>query len=160
VKYFEIDPARPAARCERGGCLCGGAPVAVDESFLFISRDCVHFRLDCQTLAKAQAKVKRLAGEAKAAAGRKYLIIFDDTIPAPMLYCRYAAESHGIDMKIAAADAAHWRATSQAPYRPTPIAGDREEDMSANTSNAQGCLVLFALVPLAGVGAELVWKLM
>lgn len=159
MKYFEIDPARPGARCQRDGCECGEAAVAVAESHLFISNDCVQFRLDCPTLKQAQSKVRRLVNEAKLKAAGKYVVIFDDSMPAPLLYCRLAAESHGINLKIAAADAAHWRATGQAPYRPTPIRGDEEHDMSAHAGNATGCIVLLALVPLAGIAVALAEKI-
>ncbi len=159
MKYFEVEPATPGRRCERSGCACGSAPVAAAESYLFVPSDCVNFRIDCPTLKQAQAKVRRMMNEAKARAGRKFMIIFDDTIPAPRLYCRQAAETHGIDLKLAAADAAHWRSTSQAPYRPTPIAGHEAEDMSAHVRAATGCAILVAIVPLAGLAISFAAKL-
>lgn len=159
MKYFEVEPARPGARCQREGCECGAAVVDVAESYLFVSHDCVQFRLDCPTLKQAQSKVRRMVNEAKLNAAGKYLVIFDDSIPAPLLYCGLAAESHGINLKIAAADAAHWRATGQAPYRPTPIGSDAEHDMSAHARNATGCVVLLALFPLVGIAVALAEKL-
>jgi hypothetical protein len=44
----------------------------------------------------------------------------------PILVCETGAKKRNLDLRVAAADAKHWWATGQVPFRPTPKAGQPE----------------------------------
>jgi len=117
--YFEVPLPDGDGMCCDEGCVCGSVVIARGTGYLFIEQETVDFRSNAPTVEQARAKERRVRsqmGDMDEAAA----VMHGRT--TALLICEQSARHRGIDLEAAAADAAHWWETGQAPLRATPEA--------------------------------------
>jgi hypothetical protein len=117
--YFEVPLPDGDGICSDEGCVCGGAVVPRGTGYLYVDRETVDFRNNASTVEQARAKEERVRsqmGDMDEAAA----VMHGRT--TALLICEQSARQRGIDLEVAAADAAHWWETGQSPLRATPEA--------------------------------------
>jgi len=122
--YFEVPLPDGDGVCSDEGCVCGGAAIARGTGYLYVDRETVDFRSNAPTVEQARSKEERVRsqmGDMDEAAA----VMHGRT--TALLICEQSARQRGIDLEAAAADAAHWWETGQAPLRATPEAKPVED---------------------------------
>ena len=122
-RYFEVPRPQGTARCSDRACPCSEIEIPQGSGFLYISQELCNFRQDCLTYSELLIKLQQMADSDKAtqATGAAGVVRFlAPGTSAPILMCKHAANLRGVNMNLAAADAAHWWKTGLVPLRPTP----------------------------------------
>jgi hypothetical protein len=125
VGYFESRPPEGDGRCSDNECPCPspGTPISRGQGFLYIPPRVVEMRRDARTLDALYTKMKRAAGRDELVGDfRSATVVPRQGLYHPILMCRQGAERRGIDLEVAAKDAAYWWKTGLVPLRPTPAA--------------------------------------
>lgn len=122
MEYMEVPEVNPGSDglCSDNDCPCGfpGAKIPRGSGYMYVSKEVVDFRRDALTVREAERKIanlkQRMGGD---------VVLFAPNSFAPILMCEQGAKKRGLDLKVAAADAAHWWKTGLVPLRATPLAG-------------------------------------
>jgi len=139
MEYFDSPPLmRSGGYCSLPGCPCpgDGARISAGEGYLYITKDCCNFRWDCRTEAEAEAKLERMSN-----ASNTYFIP-GPGMAGPIIVCELGAKKLQLNLAVAQADARHWWATGQVPFRPTPHVGEPEVPFSKAAPG--GCFIATA----------------
>lgn len=135
MQYMEVPGNnRAVAMCSDDACPCGvpGAAIPKGTGYMYVSPTVADFRRDCLSESEARAKIDRMS------ARRGAVITGGSGVFAPILLCELGARNRGLDLAVAAADAAHWWQTGRVPLRVTPLAQAGPAPKSAEpTSNFQ-----------------------
>ncbi|WP_194818622.1 hypothetical protein [Nocardia sp. XZ_19_385] len=83
---------------------------------MYVDKAVVEFRRDARTTSEAAQKAARIREQ------RDGLVAFGQDVTTPTLMCEQGARQRGLDLAVAAADAAHWWETGSVPLRATPSA--------------------------------------
>ena len=97
--YDKNSIPRDKGLCSDNNCPCPETVIPRGEGYLYISKEAVTFM---------KMKMKNKSNN----------IVFG---PMPVLVCEQGAKLRGLDLKVAAADAALWWSEGKAPLRPTPL---------------------------------------
>lgn len=121
--YFESLPPEGDGLCSDNECPCPspGTPIMRGQGFLYIPPEAVEMRRDARTLDALEAKRARAAGRDPITGAFRFATVMQG-LYHPILMCRQGAERRGIDLEMAAKDAAFWWKTGLVPLRPTPKA--------------------------------------
>lgn len=115
MNYFECAAPPGDGCCSDNACPCPEVEIPRGQGYLFISQELVAFRRQYPGEEEAGAAMEaRLRGAGFS--GGFYSI-------SPVLVCEQGAKLRNLDLKVAAADAAHWWATGKVALRATPSAG-------------------------------------
>ncbi|MBC7188118.1 MAG: hypothetical protein H5U38_13920 [Calditrichaeota bacterium] len=131
MRYMQVSGNdRDHAYCSDDACPCGipGAVIPRGKGYVYVSEQVVEFRKDCLTEEEARLKIQRLQDEMGA------MIFAGSGVFAPILMCEQGARKRGIDLEVAAKDAAYWWETGLVPLRATPLAGQASSDGEASRS--------------------------
>ncbi|MCR4439302.1 MAG: hypothetical protein QHJ34_08680 [bacterium] len=103
--------------CSEDACPCGlaGAVLPRGKGYVNLSEQVVEFRRDCLIEEEPRLKMQRLQDEMGAS------IFALPGVFAPILMCEQGARKRGIDLEVAAEDAAHWWQTGLVTLRITPL---------------------------------------
>lgn len=129
MDYFECAAPAGDGRCSDNACPCPEVEIPRGKGYLFISQELVDFRRQYPGEDQAGAAMKaRLRGSGLR--GGAYN-------SSPVLVCEQGAKLRNLDLKTAAADAAHWWATGKVPLRATPCAGSQALNADKLLENEQ-----------------------
>ena len=129
MDYFECAAPAGNGRCSDNACPCPESEIPRGGGYLFISQDLVDFRRQYPAEEQAGAAMEaRLRGAGFS--GGFYSI-------SPVLVCEQGAKLRNLDLKVAAADAAHWWATGKVPLRATPSANSQAQTAQTRSENEQ-----------------------
>lgn len=150
MRYMDAPAPQGHGLCSDNECPCpgDGARIPRGKGYLYVSPECVDFRGDALSVAEVQAKTNRMSQQLNS------FIIFDQSVCTPTLVCEQGARRRGLNLEVAAEDAAYWWRTGKAPLRVTPRAGEEYSNTSpgpgaaspgvAAGEGASGCAVLLA----------------
>jgi hypothetical protein len=115
MEYFVNTPGPQAsAKCSDNACPCSpSVEFARGEGYLYVSPEAVDFRRDARTLADAQTKMERMAGQLDA------FVVMDPIAWSGLMICEEAAKCRRLDLAWASADAKEWWETGRMPLRPS-----------------------------------------
>jgi hypothetical protein len=116
--YFQVDlPSLPQYLCSDDSCPCPGTERLIpgNTGFMFISEELVQLRADTLTSDAFRRKTENLA-KAQGVA----LVYLGAGVHQPLFMCELAAKQRGLDLTVAAADAAYLFQHGWCPLRPTP----------------------------------------
>ncbi|NLX97936.1 MAG: hypothetical protein GXY83_17375 [Rhodopirellula sp.] len=129
MDYFECAAPAGDGRCSDNACPCPEVEIPRGQGYLFISQELVDFRRQYPGEEEAGAAMEaRLQGAGFS--GGFYSI-------SPVLVCEQGAKLRNLDLKTAAADAAHWWATGKVALRATPSAGSQASAAETRIESAQ-----------------------
>jgi hypothetical protein len=117
VKYFQVNiPSSPKYLCSDKACPCPGTERLVPgkTGFVYISQELVQLRQDTLTYKEFMEKVNRDAQK------RGVMVFLSQGVYEPLFMCKEAAMQRGLDLTVAAADAAYMFKHGWSPLRPTP----------------------------------------
>jgi hypothetical protein len=117
MEYFEDQKATHAGLCSDPQCPCDETVIPVGQGYLYVPQSCCDFRWDCRSQQALRAKGERMAAQSG------QFVMMGHGMAGPILVCETGARKRNLDLAVAAADARHWWATAQVPFRPTPQAG-------------------------------------
>jgi hypothetical protein len=142
MKYLQEMKRTYFTECSDDQCPCDGTKIDVGEGYLIVTRECCDFRKDCLTDEARDAKLQRLAESS----GRH--LIVGGGFAGPILACVVGARKRGINLSVAAKDAKLWWETGRVPLRPTPKAGQPEEEPFPLIEILMGAVVLGGFILL------------
>jgi hypothetical protein len=119
VKYFEVAiPKSPQYLCSDRSCPCPGTEQLVPgkTGFVYISEETVQLRANAPLTHKAFMKAQEDSAKARGVA----MVFFAQGTYEPLFMCEQAARQRGLDLTVAAADAAYLFKHGWCPLRPTP----------------------------------------
>lgn len=129
-KYMEAPKPSGTARCSDNSCPCTSPDDIIPEGggYIYVSEETATVRAEYPTIAELRARdMARQSGLDSLFGGGGFSVI-NRTPSIPILMCERAARRRGLNLEVAAADAAHWWKTSQVPIRATPLAPPGSED--------------------------------
>jgi len=127
VEYFESPPPKGDGRCSDKECPCPETPIPRGQGFLYIPPQVVEMRRDARTMKALRAKLERTKQHDEIMSQFRHAIVVPrQGLYHPILMCRQGAERRGIDLEVAAKDAAFWWQTGRVPLRPTPRTSARK----------------------------------
>ncbi|MBN1304666.1 MAG: hypothetical protein JXA13_09555 [Anaerolineales bacterium] len=120
--YFESQPPESDGLCSDDECPCASTLILRGQGYLYIPPGVVKMRRDARTLNDLRIKLARTTRRDPLASDFRYAALVPrQGVYHPILMCRQGAERRGIDLDVAAKDAAYWWETGFVPLRPTPI---------------------------------------
>ncbi|MCJ7716231.1 MAG: hypothetical protein MUO54_06900, partial [Anaerolineales bacterium] len=119
--YFIVEPPKGDGLCDDNACPCWGMePIPRGEGYLYIPMRVVNNRRSARTESALEHSTNR---EIRNTAGFLGATVVQQGANFPIYCCREGAKLRGLDLQIAAKDAAFWLDTGLVPLRPTPKAG-------------------------------------
>ncbi len=114
IEYFETPVRHEDGWCSDDACPCDDTPIPRGTGYLYVGKEAVEFRADARSMDALAEKIRRMEQAFEKS------VVLHPSVAGGVLICEQAARRRGLDLRVAARDAAYWWKTGLVPLRPTP----------------------------------------